>query len=206
MSSLLGFRLIRRKELDWLHAQVSTIREELRVRVADLTRQLCLAQGELRTAQEKHALLARTTCNMGNSSQAHQSASHAPAAPTQFPLGEVRPAGPPPVVHELVGVADRLVDLTGSGAPSDPQQASAALSWLELRTQTLLAACDVLRIEDRGPLDLHRHQVVASRAAPSDDLVDQIADTIRPGYAWHGSLLRPQQVVAYIPADEVSES
>jgi molecular chaperone GrpE (heat shock protein) len=42
--------------------------------------------------------------------------------------------------------------------------------------------------------------VVGSRAAPSDVFADQIADTVRPGYAWRGSLLRPQQVIAYVPA------
>jgi hypothetical protein len=197
-STLPGFRLIRRKELDRLRAEVSAIREESQAQVADLTRKLRAAQDELAAPE-------RTIRSRGDSSQAEQPTRDT-AAPGQFPPGEAGAAGPPPVVQELVNMADQLVDLTGGGAPSDPQQASAALRWLGLRTQTLLAVCDVVRIEDSGPLDLQRHQVVACRAAPGDDLVDQIADTIRPGYAWHGSLLRPQQVIVYIPANEVTGS
>jgi hypothetical protein len=194
--SLLGFQLVRKRELDRLRAQISDLQEESQAQVAELTRQLRAAQGE-------RAVLEQAAHDTRDSSQAKLPA---PVDDAQYSPAGVDAAGPPAIVRELVNVADRLVDLTGVGAPSDPEQASAVLRWLEVRTQVMLAACGVVRVEDSGSLDLHRHQVVVSRAAPDKDLVDQIADTVRPGYAWHGSLLRPQQVIAYIPANEANES
>ncbi len=118
-----------------------------------------------------------------------------------------RPAGgPPSAVRELVSVADRLADLTGSAAPADPQQTAVVLRWLESRAQSVLTAHGVVRIDDSGPVDVRRHEVVARRAAPSAELTDQIAQTIRPGYAWRGAPLRPQQVIAYVRADEADEA
>jgi hypothetical protein len=107
---------------------------------------------------------------------------------------------PPAVVRELVRLADRLPDLTGENAPRDPEQAAVITRWLEERARALLTACDVVPVEDSGPLDLGRHEVVGTRAAPAGDLVHHIADTVRPGYTWQGRLLRPQQVVAYVAA------
>ena len=52
--SLLGFQLARKKELDRLRAQISDLQEESQAQVAELTRQLCAAQGE-RAALEQAA-------------------------------------------------------------------------------------------------------------------------------------------------------
>jgi hypothetical protein len=114
--------------------------------------------------------------------------------------------GPPPIVREVIRVADGLLNLTGSGAAPDPQRADTVLRWIEARTRSLLAACDVVRIEEAGDFDPLRHEAVASRTAPDPDLAHQIADTIRPGYAWHGRLLRPQQVTVYVPAGTATSS
>lgn len=107
-------------------------------------------------------------------------------------------AEPPAIVRELIRLADRLPDLTGGNTPADPEQAAGLARWLEGRAQSLLTACDVTRIEETGALDLSRHEVVGTRTAPADQMVQHIADTVRPGYSWHGRLLRPQQVVAYV--------
>jgi hypothetical protein len=197
--SLLGYRLIRSKEVDRLHAQLSSIQEESESRLAQMTRQLHTLEDELRTVRDKCASLEQAA---RSAPDPQQPASADPARLGHDPLTPGAMAGPPRVVRELVGVADKLADLAGDHAPADPQQAAAALRWLQVRTQALLAACDVARVEDGGLLDMQRHQVIATRAAPAEDLVDHIADTVRPGYAWQGSLLRPQQVIAYVPADE----
>lgn len=110
--------------------------------------------------------------------------------------------GPAAAVREVIRLADGLLDLTGNGASPEQQQASIVLRWVEARTKSLLTACEVVRIEETGSFDPSRHQAVASRAAPSPELSHQIANTVRPGYAWHGTLLRPQQVVVYVPADQ----
>lgn len=114
-------------------------------------------------------------------------------------------AEPPQVVRELIRLADRLPDLTGENATTTPGQAGEVARWLDARTKALLTACDVARVEDSGPLDLRRHEVVGTRAAPASDLVHHIADTVRPGYAWRGRLLRPQQIVAYTTAPETNK-
>lgn len=110
--------------------------------------------------------------------------------------------GPPAVARELIALADRLVDLTGRSAPTDLDQAVAALQWLTVRVSGLLAMCEVAPITDDGVLDFMRHEVVADRPAPTEALVDHIAGTVRPGYRWRHDLLRPQQVVAYIAAED----
>jgi molecular chaperone GrpE (heat shock protein) len=110
---------------------------------------------------------------------------------------------PPAIAGELITLADRLVDLTGQGAPVDAEQAGAVLDWLAGRTQAMLNACEVTAITDDGPVDLMRHEVVAGRPAGTGELAEHIASTIRPGYAWRGRLLRPQQVVAYIFTEEI---
>ncbi|MEU2512487.1 hypothetical protein [Streptomyces syringium] len=61
------------------------------------------------------------------------------------------------------------------------------------------AASGVTTVEDTGPVDPVRHPVVATRDAPSGLLSDRTAETVRPGYLWRDVLLRPQEVVSYVP-------
>jgi len=181
--SLLGFRVVRSKELDHLQEQ-ARLQGESRARVTELASKLSTAQDDLRATQARLRTAEESLRAAGEQTRARR---------------QGRPADPPPMARELIGMADRLVDLAGD-TPSDPVPPDAVLRWFGRQTEALLAQCDVVRIEDSGQLDLRRHEVVASRPAPGDDLVDQIADTVLPGYAWHGSLLRPQQVIVYIPA------
>lgn len=106
------------------------------------------------------------------------------------------PAG---VVRELIRMADRLPDAFPPSAPGDPGGTDAVAQWLTARVRAMLATCDVSRIEDNGLVDASRHEVVGTRTAPTADLAQQIAETVRPGYEWHGKLMRPQQVIAYVP-------
>lgn len=136
------------------------------------------------------------------------------APPPRAGSSQIRPPEPPreerddpggqpsAAVHEVIRLADGLLDLTGNGASPDQQQASSVLRWVDARSKSLLAACEVLRVEEDGSFDPSRHQAVAIRTAPSPELSDQIAETIRPGYAWRGAMLRPQQVIVYAPADQ----
>jgi molecular chaperone GrpE (heat shock protein) len=98
---------------------------------------------------------------------------------------------PPPVARELITMADRLVDLRTSGTTE-------ILEWLRARSNALLALCEVAPITDGGTVDFLRHEVVADRPAPRAELVDHIADSVRPGYLWRHHLIRPQQVIAYV--------
>jgi hypothetical protein len=80
---------------------------------------------------------------------------------------------PPPVARELITMADRLLDLRTSGTTE-------ILEWLRTRVDALLALCEVAPITDGGTVDFLRHEVVADRPAPRQELVDHIADTVRP--------------------------
>jgi hypothetical protein len=106
---------------------------------------------------------------------------------------------PPPVVRELIRFADGLRDLGSGNPPDSPPEP--VLRWAQERVAALFGACDVVPVEETGPFNPHRHQAVGRRDAPSPALARQIADTVRPGYSWHGALLRPQQVIVYTPAD-----
>jgi len=120
------------------------------------------------------------------------------------------------VIREVIRLADGLVDLnsglsagTGSaGHRHDDHQVATVLRWVKARTASLLAACHIGRIEETGAFDPGRHQAVTCRPAPTPDLANQIAETIRPGYtggpAGRGVVLRPQQVVLYVAADPAS--
>lgn len=125
-----------------------------------------------------------------------------PAVPTPAPsVPKPDVEKPPLIVSELIHVADRLEDLTGAAAPADAEQAALALRWLSRRARELLAVCDTVRFEDAGRVDSHRQTVVATRPAPTEPQVDEIAVTVRPGYLWRDRLLRPQQVIGYIAAE-----
>jgi hypothetical protein len=102
---------------------------------------------------------------------------------------------PHPVTYELMAVADRLGELTGSSI--EPTRAVAVGRWIGNRVRMMLARCDVAPEIRGGPVDLVRHEVVGWRTAPTPELVDHVAETVRPGYSWRGQMLRTQQVIAY---------
>jgi hypothetical protein len=168
------------------------------------TRQLDDLQAAVVILQDKTAGLEDELAKLRDSRRDVGTAGTGPPPPPPPPPSPPSPPSPPPpkVVSELIRVTDGLTDLIEGGAAHEPERAATALHWLHGRAEALLASCEVVRIDDSGQVDLLRHEVVDIRPAPAGDLVDQIADTVRPGYSWHGSLLRPQQVVAYIPAEE----
>ena len=111
--------------------------------------------------------------------------------------------GPPAAAREVIRLADGLLDLRENlNLTADDGQSATVLRWAESRTQALLNSCDIKRVEESGAFDPARQQTVASREAPRPELAHHIADTVRPGYVWHGVLLRPQQVVVYVPVND----
>jgi len=61
----------------------------------------------------------------------------------------------------------------------------------------ILAQEHVMSLEDIGPYDVNRQRVVDTRE--TDDLAqdDTVCHTVRPGYIFHGKLVRPQDVIVY---------
>ncbi|MCK9877933.1 nucleotide exchange factor GrpE [Frankia sp. Ag45/Mut15] len=107
---------------------------------------------------------------------------------------------PPDIVHDLIAVADGLVDLTDDEAIADPAAAAAFARWITQRIGTMIIHCEVSWIADEGPFDPARHEAVASRPAPDAEQTGRIAGTVRPGYLWRDQIVRPQQVVVYAAA------
>jgi hypothetical protein len=124
-----------------------------------------------------------------------------PPEPSVMP--PVPTEGPPAAAREVIRLADGLLDLRGSlDLTVDDGQAATVLRWVESRTKALLTSCDIKRVEESGVFDPARQHAAASREAPRPELAHQIASTVRPGYVWHGVLLRPQQVVVYVPVND----
>ncbi|MBC6466590.1 hypothetical protein [Actinomadura alba] len=98
---------------------------------------------------------------------------------------------PPPIVHTLIDISDRVAGLRDTVEP-------AVTRWLLDRITEALAGTGVIGIRDKGPVDVTRHAVLAVRATDDPDLIDRIAETVRPGYRWNDRILRPQQVIAYV--------
>jgi molecular chaperone GrpE (heat shock protein) len=97
---------------------------------------------------------------------------------------------------ELVVITDRLTDVIHAG-PVDPQRTMTIVQWVNETIGDLLARCGVVTINDAGPVDPRRHEVVEVLPAPSPELTDHIAETVQPGYELHGALIRTQRVIAY---------
>jgi hypothetical protein len=98
---------------------------------------------------------------------------------------------PPAISRELIGIADRCAN----------QRDNLDVRWLNSSITRLLEQSGIYPIEDDGEVDPTRHEVIEVRGVTQSDLVNHIAATVRPGYAWRGQILRPQEVVAYVRAE-----
>ncbi|MFE7835010.1 hypothetical protein ACFU53_02720 [Streptomyces sp. NPDC057474] len=129
-----------------------------------------------------------------------------PPKPPQPPKPDAAvPAPAPAVAAPLIRLLDRVAELPSSAAaagsagsaeghPRDP-----VLDWVRRSVLAALTASGVTPVEDSGPVDPTRHNVVATRADPSGLRCGAIAETVRPGYLWGEAVLRHQEVVAFVP-------
>lgn len=118
------------------------------------------------------------------------------------------PATAPAAAAPLILLLDRLAELpppapaagTAPGVSGGDGGGSAdpVLGWVRRSVLAALAASGVDPVEDRGPVDPTRHNVVATRADPSGLRGGTIAETVRPGYLWGEAVLRHQEVVVYV--------
>lgn len=69
-----------------------------------------------------------------------------------------------------------------------------------LETAKLLKQLNVEILEDTGAFDSRLHTVVQTLPAQSDEQIDTIAETFRPGYRFNGEVIRPQEVVVFVKA------
>jgi len=119
-----------------------------------------------------------------------------PSAPLPVPARAVAPAADQEsVARSLISLADDLAGLadraSGEGA------GGRTLRLAQWRVDQVLAECGVEAVNDEGPVDPSRHEVVGSRSPAGEGTAGWIAATVRRGYLMDGQLMRPQQVVAY---------
>lgn len=103
------------------------------------------------------------------------------------------------MIRDMIALRDNLLMRASWIADNDQQDANAAkLVDAQLRdTGRLLAKIGVEIQEDGGLFDNQKHTVVDTVPAPSEELIDHIFKTVRPGYRFRGDTLRFQEVILY---------
>jgi len=97
---------------------------------------------------------------------------------------------PSPAVTRLIDVRDHVF---GNAAPSAELNA-----WLYARLGNALGDLGVATLEAAGAVDWTFQEVVGTRATTDKALDQTVAATVRPGYRFGETVLRPQQVIAYV--------
>lgn len=96
-------------------------------------------------------------------------------------------------ISQLIAVRDSIQataeDLNGPGGR--------ALNAVARQLAQILAAEQVIPIEDSGAFDTRRHNAVTSMQTDDRTLDYQLASSVRSGYLSHGTLLRRQDVIVY---------
>ena len=81
--------------------------------------------------------------------------------------------------------------------PSDGADTEKLIDSQLDETANLLKELGVEILEDKGVFDSYCHTVVGTKPTSSEEMVDQIAETSRPGYRFCNEMLRSQEVVLY---------
>jgi GrpE len=94
---------------------------------------------------------------------------------------------------ELIDLRDWvLLAKTGSNA-SSPE----VLEILYQRLGKILEQEDVTTLEEYDQFNYERQQIISTKVTDDPEKNDTIAETIRPGYIFNDSIIRPQEVILY---------
>lgn len=104
-------------------------------------------------------------------------------------------------IQGLIGMRDSLLGrrelLTGNGTDNGDERMK--LISISLReTANLLGKMGVTILEDSGAFDSTRHTIVETLPTDDDSQENQIARVFRPGYEYHHTPLRGQEVIIYV--------
>jgi molecular chaperone GrpE (heat shock protein) len=58
----------------------------------------------------------------------------------------------------------------------------------------------VTSLEENDKFDYERQQIVSTKVTDDPQKNDIVAETVRPGYIFNGSIIRPQEVIIYTKA------
>lgn len=109
-------------------------------------------------------------------------------------------------IRQMIGLRDRLLQKLDWVENLPPQEQASARKLIELQLQetaSMLEGRQVTVLDGGGSFCREYQTVMMTRPAPSEDCLDQIAQVVRPGYAWNGEVLRAQEVVLYVKEDSV---
>jgi len=96
-------------------------------------------------------------------------------------------------LKELINLRDWiLLAQSGENVPK-----SDALEAFYKKLGQVLAKENVIEIEDIGIFNYERQRVVSTKLTDTREKDNCVYETVRPGYLFHGELIRPQEVVVY---------
>lgn len=78
-----------------------------------------------------------------------------------------------------------------------PEANSAILSAIYQKIGQILAGENVIEIAETGYFNCERQQVIATQITNDPEKDDCVCHTVRPGYLFHGALIRPQEAIFY---------
>ncbi|MFK0733025.1 MAG: nucleotide exchange factor GrpE [Gloeotrichia echinulata GP01] len=109
---------------------------------------------------------------------------------------------PPKIIPEpkLSKTAKELIELrdwvllakTGNNTPSP-----AMLDVLYQQLGKVLEKEGVTSLQENDKFDYERQQIVSTKVTDDPEKNDIVAETVRPGYIFNGSIIRPQEVIIY---------
>ena len=102
---------------------------------------------------------------------------------------------PSATAQELIRLRDWvLLAKSGDGGETASPQ---VLDAIYKQLGKILEKEGITSLEETGSFNYERQQVVANKIIDDPEKDNLIYDTVRPGYLFHDSLIRPQEVIVY---------
>lgn len=110
-------------------------------------------------------------------------------------IRETTQENPSVTAQELMRLRDWvLLAKSGEGEESTSPK---VLDAIYKQLGKILEKEGITSLEETGSFNYERQQVISTQVTDDPQKDDLICDTIRPGYLFHDSLIRPQEVIVY---------
>ncbi|MBD1944369.1 nucleotide exchange factor GrpE [Coleofasciculus sp. FACHB-712] len=105
-------------------------------------------------------------------------------------------------MQELIKLRDWVLLAKSGGNAPKPDMLEALYKQLG----QVLAKGDVIALEETNVFNYERQQVVSTQVTDSPEKDNWVCGTVRPGYLFHGELVRPQEVIVYTYEEPTSKT
>ena len=102
---------------------------------------------------------------------------------------------PSVTAQELMKLRDWI--LLATSEEGDKKNSPKVLQVLYKKLGKILEKEGITSLEETGVCNYERHQVVSTQETDDPNQDELIYETVRPGYLFQGSLIRPQEVIVY---------